>query len=265
MTDDQSVVKYEGNSPADLASHILKFGGNLDNLEKMIELQERHEANQARKAFHKAMAEFKSNPPEIVKNQLVKYKKKDGSVTEYKHARLGDIASAIGSSLGKYGLHATWKTEQEDKIKVTCFITHELGHSESTSLSADPDPSGSKNPIQAIASTVSYLERYTLLAITGLAANDQDDDGKGADTPPEKPKLTGLNKQNWEFAKKAYFRSGNFDEINKHADVSEEIKSKLIHECATEIYLRDGDFAAMDGFVDVTTELQTKIINEVVE
>jgi len=40
--------------------------------------------------------------------------------------------------------------------------------------------SGNKNPIQAIASTVSYLERYTLLAITGLTTKDMDDDGKNA-------------------------------------------------------------------------------------
>jgi hypothetical protein len=33
-------------------------------------------------------------------------------------------------------------------------------------------------------STISYLQRYTLLALTGLAAHEQDDDGKGSD-PPE--------------------------------------------------------------------------------
>ncbi len=58
-----------------------------------------------------------------------------------------------------------------------CTITHELGHSESTSLTANPDISGSKNAIQAIGSTISYLERYTVLALTGLATKDMDDDG----------------------------------------------------------------------------------------
>ena len=36
---------------------------------------------------------------------------------------------------------------------------------------------GSKNAIQAIGSTVSYLCRYTLLCVTGLATSDPDDDG----------------------------------------------------------------------------------------
>jgi hypothetical protein len=53
-----------------------------------------------------------------------------------------------------------------------------LGHSEETTLSAPSDTTGSKNPIQAIGSTITYLERYTLLALTGLATYDQDDDAQ---------------------------------------------------------------------------------------
>ena len=62
-------------------------------------------------------------------------------------------------------------------MSVTCTLTHEQGHSESVTLSAPFDTSGSKNAIQAIGSTITYLERYTLLAITGLSASDMEDDG----------------------------------------------------------------------------------------
>jgi hypothetical protein len=54
-----------------------------------------------------------------------------------------------------------------------------MGHSERTTLSATADTSGSKNSIQAIGSTVTYLQRYTLLAAVGLAAGG-DDDGQAA-------------------------------------------------------------------------------------
>jgi hypothetical protein len=75
-------------------------------------------------------------------------------------------------------LDASWRTSQpEGSVTVTCEISHSLGHSESTSLTAPPDNSGSKNTIQAIGSTVSYLERYTILALTGLATFDMDNDG----------------------------------------------------------------------------------------
>ena len=44
---------------------------------------------------------------------------------------------------------------------------------------AAPDDTGKKNSIQQVASTVTYLERYTFLSITGLAVEDQiDDDGQ---------------------------------------------------------------------------------------
>ena len=55
-----------------------------------------------------------------------------------------------------------------------------MGHSESTTLEAAADQSGGKNAIQAIGSTVTYLERYTLLALTGLATHE-DDDGAGSE------------------------------------------------------------------------------------
>jgi hypothetical protein len=48
-------------------------------------------------------------------------------------------------------------------------------------MSAPPDNSGSKNPIQAIGSTQSYLQRYTALALLGIATKDMPD----ADDPPE--------------------------------------------------------------------------------
>mgnify|MGYP000541184124 FL=1 len=60
---------------------------------------------------------------------------------------------------------------------VTCILSHRDGHSEESSLSGPADASGSKNAIQAIGSTLTYLQRYTLVQALGLAAGD-DDDGK---------------------------------------------------------------------------------------
>jgi len=177
MSENEIVVK-EDSSPMTHASEFLKYGGKMEDLEKMLELQERHDANEARKAFHVAMADFKKNPPEILKSKKVSYKTSSGEAS-YNHADLGVITTAIGSSLAEHGLSASWKQEQDAGIKVTCRLTHELGHFEETSLFSPPDTSGGKNSIQAIGSTITYLQRYTLLALTGLAAHDQDDDGAG--------------------------------------------------------------------------------------
>jgi len=126
------------------------------------------------------MAAFKENPPEILKDASVSYQA-GGGTTEYSHATLGAVTSVIGAALSQHGLSVAWKTAQNGDVIVTCVITHEQGHSESTSLSAKADTSGSKNAIQAIGSTITYLQRYTLLSLTGLAAKGQDDDGRGSD------------------------------------------------------------------------------------
>ncbi len=174
MTDELVVTKP--TAPAELLTLAIKHKAGVDTLKELMTLQERHEANEARKAYHVAMAAFKKDPPVIVKDKEVKY-----GQTAYKHAGLAEAATSIGKALSKQGLSAAWRTEQNDNgVTVICEITHILGHSESTSLTAPPDNSGSKNSIQAIASTVTYLQRYSLLALTGLAAQDVDDDGQGA-------------------------------------------------------------------------------------
>ena len=161
-------------TPMDMLQIAVEKGADLDQMQKLMDLQERWEKNEARKAYVAAMTAFKADPPKIIKNNLVDYGK-----THYKHATLDHVSEAISKSMGPHGLSFTWRVEQNGSIKVTCVVTHCLGHSERVSLSADSDTSGSKNSIQAIGSTVTYLQRYTLLAATGLAASD--DDGKASE------------------------------------------------------------------------------------
>lgn len=155
----------------------IEKGSDLAVIEKMMELQERREANEAKKAYVAAMSEFKKAPLKILKDKDVAFNN-----TKYSHASLGNVTDAIGSELSKHGLSAAWETKQDQsEITVTCTLTHSMGHSESTSLMAPPDSSGKKNNIQAIGSTVSYLQRYTILSITGVATHDQDDDGASSE------------------------------------------------------------------------------------
>ena len=165
-------------SPAALMMVAIEKGFDLDKVARAMDLQDRWEKNEARKAYHDAMSGFKANPPEIEKDRHVKFQTAKGT-TEYDHASLANVTHKINSAMSQHGLSAAWKVSQAEKmITVTCTITHRLGHAESTSLSALPDDSGSKNSIQAVGSTISYLCRYTLLMLCGLATHDQDDDGK---------------------------------------------------------------------------------------
>lgn len=168
---------------------VIEKGADLQTIEKFMDLQERHEKNETRKAYVVAMTAFKSNPPEILKQTHVSYEKKDKTTTSYNHASLDHVSEQINISLSRHGLFASWSQGQsESGITVTCKITHEGGHSEETSLTASADTSGGKNAIQGLGSTISYLQRYTILAITGLAAKGMDTDGQLPEKEPEKPK-----------------------------------------------------------------------------
>ena len=189
VEENQPVVIPQTNitplTPAALLEIAVSQGADLDKLEKLMDLQDRYEKNEARKAYVTAMAEFKKNPPEIIKDMKVSFDTAAGT-TSYDHASLANVTSVIGTELSKYGLSGRWDVEQGDfGIKVTFILTHIAGHSEKVSMIAPADNSGKKNPIQAIASTTSYLERYTMLAGTGLAAKGMDTDGKLPEAEPE--------------------------------------------------------------------------------
>ncbi|MBW2636954.1 MAG: ERF family protein [Deltaproteobacteria bacterium] len=165
-----------------LAQSIVAMAANpevdADKLAKLMELGQQFEANEARKAWHSAMARFKENPPKIDKDSTVDFTSSKGR-THYKHASIGNVTEKIAPALAAHGLSAIWKTEQKDggMIHVTCILSHALGHCEETTMFAAADTSGNKGGIQALGSTISYLERYTILSICGLATHNDDNDG----------------------------------------------------------------------------------------
>jgi hypothetical protein len=155
---------------------------DVTKLAQLLDVKERWDATEAKKAFVAAMVAFKANPPTVEKRKHVHYQPERGKAVDYHHARLEDVCEAAIKGLADVGISHTWSFSQDDagQITVSCILTHALGHSERTTLKSPPDTSAGKNSIQAISSTVTYLERYTLLGATGLAAGDMDDDGRGA-------------------------------------------------------------------------------------
>jgi hypothetical protein len=158
--------------------------GKVEQLDKLLDLQERWESGEARKEYVAAMAAFKAEPMEILKRKLVEFKTRDGDVTSYRHAELADVTDAVVPAMGKHGLSHRWDVKQDGgNITVSCIVTHARGHSESISMTAQPDTSGKKNAIQQVASAVTYLQRYTLLAMTGMATKGMDDDAQAFGQP----------------------------------------------------------------------------------
>ena len=176
------VVKDQQTTPMALIDRAQAQGASIEQMQQLFELHLRYEANEARKSYNKAIADFKTKNIRIIKDTLVDFQTGKGRTT-YKHAQLGSAVAQIISALCECGLSHSWKTTQDaQNITVTCKISHVDGHSEETSITAQPDQSGGKNSIQAIGSTITYLERYTLKAALGLA--EEDDDGSASEQAP---------------------------------------------------------------------------------
>jgi hypothetical protein len=156
-------------------------------IREMLAIKKEYEADEARKAFTADMAEFKKNPPVIYKNKHVGFtSKRTGDSTSYDHATHSEVTLKIISGLAQHGFSHRWiPTQPNGQVCVTVVITHRLGHSESMDMTAPPDTSGNKSPVQAILSTKTLLERHLLLAATGLTAADMPD----ADDKEDKPTI----------------------------------------------------------------------------
>lgn len=157
-------------SPMDMISRAVASGASMELIERLMALQERVEANQARKEFDAAIADAKAEISPVVRNAK--------GHNEKRYADFAAIARAVDPVISKFGLSYRFRTAQADRISVTCVLSHKAGHFEETTLAGPPDTTGSKNAIQAIGSTLTYLQRYSLVQALGLAAAD-DDDAKG--------------------------------------------------------------------------------------
>lgn len=176
------VAVPQASSPMMIIQTAIDKGASVETLEKLMALQERFEANEAKKEFALAMAAAKAEIKPIVKDKTVDFTSAKGR-TNYQYEDLSSIADAVDPILAAHGLSYRFRSAQSDGgVSVTCILSHKRGHSEETTLSALRDDSGNKNAIQAVGSTVTYLQRYTLKLSLGLAAT-KDSDG----AVPEEP------------------------------------------------------------------------------
>ncbi len=167
-----------GNPLLEMISEAVRAGQSIDVIRELKNMAKELADDGARRAFEAAMSAAKAEIPTITKNRTVDFSSAKGR-THYAHEDLGGIAKVVDPILGKHGLSYRFETITEAKtVKVICIVSHREGHSVRNELVAAHDDSGNKNSIQAIGSTVTYLQRYTLKAALGLAASTDDDGAK---------------------------------------------------------------------------------------
>ncbi len=171
ITERHNVTPLTPITPMAMLAQAIERGMPVETVDKLMALSERWDATQARKAFDMAIAAAKAEIPVVIKNAK--------GHNDKRYADFAAIARAVDPVISKHGLSYRFRTKQEDKISVTCVLSHEAGHYEENTLAALADTSGNKNAIQSIGSTLTYLQRYSLVQALGIAASE-DDDGVAA-------------------------------------------------------------------------------------
>lgn len=158
----------------------------IETLERLLAMRTQVKAEQAKEAFDRAMAEFQGDCPVIVKSK--NGGQTNSGVVAYKYAPLDVIVKQTKELLKKNGFSYAIQTVTEpEKVKVTCFVKHELGHSESSSVEV---PLGAKTSVmsapQVVASALTFAKRYAFCNAFGILTGDEDTDAKEV---PKNPKV----------------------------------------------------------------------------
>lgn len=168
---------------------------DIDKMERLLEMQERVLARQAREAYAVALAELQPKLPIISERGKILNNTKQVQST---YAYWEDVNEAIRPLLAEHGFSLSFRTGRDKAdVTVTGVLTHRQGHCEQTTITLPSDGSGNKNAVQAVASSTSYGKRYTAFALLNITTKGEDDDGatatnkKASGEPMPRAKLDG--------------------------------------------------------------------------
>ena len=215
----KEVVTRESSSPAEMIQMAVDNGADLDKLEKLLSLQERWEANEAKKAYNVSMAIVHGKIKSVLKNKNnpqthSKYADLDSVITQTKDAYTGE-----GFSVSFY----EGENPYEDCVKVCADVTHSKGHTITRCYNVPLDGVGIKGnanmtKIHAKGSSTSYGRRYLLCMIFNIPTTDDVDGAQKTQTQDFNIKKEVLAK-----AKKKFKDTKSFDawrDKNKFLPVS---------------------------------------------
>lgn len=143
-----------------------------DDMGKLMELQERYEATQAKRAYKSARAALLSDLPAVVKkNRHVSF-----NATQYSYADLPQVMRAVMPALERHGFSIAWRNDGDGRTEaVTCILSHRLGHSEENTRRCAVEVKKGMSAVQSAQATVTYLQRQALASILGVVTDDMPD------------------------------------------------------------------------------------------
>ncbi len=186
MTKSTQVVAAEPTESGNVLQIISRAAADpsvdIEKLERLLAMQERITARNARAEYAAALAEMQPHLPTIAERGAIK--DRSGNA-QSRYALWEDIVTTITPILSAHGFALSFRTANEaNMVSVTGVLSHRAGHSESTTLALPIDTSGSKNAVQSVGSSTSYGKRYTASALLNLRTGEIDDDGKAGGGQP---------------------------------------------------------------------------------
>lgn len=158
-------------------------------LRELLAVRREWEADEARKAFNHAIAEFQRRAPII---------EKADKAYDKQYARMDRIWREIRPLLTELGLSVTWQVCElrPELCHLEGQLRHRDGHGERLVRDLPmPDLIKGQNKAQQAGSASTYAQRYGLCAALGLVTGDDDDGhaaGGGLVTPDEAAKVAEL-------------------------------------------------------------------------
>lgn len=147
---------------------------DVAKLEKILEMQERILNKNAETEFNIAMSEMQ---PKI--DILKKTKKAHNS----NYTPYDEIERQVKPIYTRYGFSLSFNTQRNGETTIYIgTLSHKSGHSRAAQIELPEDTSGSKNAIQARASTISYAKRYLASMLLNIVTTDEDNDGNSFGT-----------------------------------------------------------------------------------
>lgn len=173
------------NSPASLIRIAVSGNADLDKLAKLLDLQERWEAAQSKKAFAVAFAQAQANVTSVTKNRL-------NPQTHSKYADLANVIEETKPAYTKEGFSIIFyegSPASPENMRICADVFHQAGHKETYYYDVPLDGVGIKGSaymtkIHAKASSTSYGRRYLMCMIWNIPTQD-DNDGNGPIQMPQ--------------------------------------------------------------------------------
>lgn len=198
MTEENNAMKLEhdnSTAPAEMIRLAIEKGDvDMDKLEKLLELQQTWETNQAKKSYTIAFSEVQKNVTAVVKTQK-------NTQTNSTYARLEDVIDNVKPIYTEQGFSVIFyesDSPNQEQMRICADVLHSSGHKETYHYDIPLDGIGIKGnanmtKIHAKASSVSYGRRYLMCMIWNIPTTDNDAQGIGVEfiTPEQVTEIEG--------------------------------------------------------------------------